>query len=67
MQHDQIDKAETGHLEAILEGKTNHRVLLMLDGYDEYTPGTNKDIDRAKQSKVGNCFVILTSRTGDYL
>ena len=67
MQHDQIDKAETSHLEAILEGKTNHRVLLMLDGYDEYTQGTNKDIDRAIQSKVGNCFVTLTSRTGDYL
>ena len=67
MQHDQIDKTKVSHLEAILEGKTKHRVLLMLDGYDEYTPGTNKDIDRAIQSKVGNCFVILTSRTGEYL
>ena len=67
MQHNHIDMTGISHLEAILEGKTNHRVLLMLDDYDEYTPGTNKDIDRAIRSGVGTCFVILTSRTGDYL
>ena len=67
MQHNQIKQTSISHLEAILKGKTNHRVLLMLDGYDEYTPGTNKDIDRAIRSGIGTCFVILTSRTGDYL
>ena len=39
----------------------------MLDGYDEYTPGTNKDIDGVIESGIGNCFLILTSRPGEYL
>ena len=39
----------------------------MLDGYDEYKPGTNDDIEEAIESTIGNCFLILTSRTGDYL
>ena len=39
----------------------------MLDGYDEYKPGTNEDIDSAIESTIGNCFLILTSRPGDYL
>ena len=39
----------------------------MLDGYDEYKPGANKDIDRAIEIGIGNCFLILTSRPGDYL
>ena len=39
----------------------------MLDGYDEYKPGTNNDIDEAIESGIGNCFLILTSRPGDYL
>ncbi len=39
------------------------KVLLMLDGHDEYTPGTNTDIDSAisKGSLVG-CCVLVTSR-----
>ena len=39
----------------------------MLDGYDEYTPGTSRDIDRVIESGIGNCFLTLTSRPGDYL
>ena len=39
----------------------------MLDGYDEYTPGTNTDIDKAIRVKIGKCFLILTSRPGEYL
>ena len=39
----------------------------MLDGYDEYEPGTNKDIDEAIEFTIGNCFLILTSRQGSYL
>ena len=38
----------------------------MLDGYNEYTPGTNKDIDAAVRSGIGNCYLILTSQP-DYL
>ena len=37
-------------------------MLLILDGYDEYQPGTNQQIDRAIRSTIGNCFLIVTSR-----
>ena len=36
--------------------------LLIMDGYDEYKPGTNRDIDRVIESSIGNYFLILTSR-----
>ena len=39
-----------------------HKVLLLFDGYDEYTPGTNSELDRAIEKTLGNCFLILTSR-----
>ena len=66
-QHDGLKRVANEYIESILEGETNHKVLLMLDGYDEYKPGTNDDIDRAIESTIGNCFLILTSRPGDYL
>ena len=66
-QHDGLKRVANAYIESILEGETNHRVLLMLDGYDEYKPGTNDDIDTAIESTIGNCFLILTSRPGDYL
>ena len=61
-QHGKLDTEDVANIEAILKGKTNHRVLLLLDGYDEYKPGTNTDIDRAIEYSIGNCFLILTSR-----
>ena len=60
--HGKLDTEDIGNIEAILKGKTNHKVLLLLDGYDEYKPGTNSDIDRAIEHSIGNCFLILTSR-----
>ena len=42
-------------------------MLLILDGYDEYKRGTNKEIDEAIESTIGNCFLLLTSRTGNYV
>ena len=39
-------------------------MLLLLDGCDEYTEGTNKALDKAIESGIGNCFTILTSRPG---
>ena len=42
-------------------------VLLILDGYDEYTKGTNQYVDDAIENTVGDCFLILTSRDGDYI
>ena len=61
-EHEQLRRSDSNLLDSILYGQTNHKVLLLLDGYDEYTPGTNSDIDKAIQSGVGNCFMILTSR-----
>ena len=39
-------------------------MALLFDGYDEYQPGKNKEIDEAIKSGVGNCFLVLTSRPG---
>ena len=60
-----LKKVKTENIVSILEGETNHKVLLLLDGYDEYKKGTNKDIDDAIENKFGNCFLILTSRPGN--
>ena len=51
-------------ISAILQRK---KVLLLLDGYDEYKKGTNTAIDNAITNTIGNCFVIVTSRPGDYM
>ena len=63
-QHGKLEEVDKEFIQFILEGKTNHKVLLLLDGYDEYTPGSNQHIDRAIEHSVGNCFLILTSRPG---
>ena len=61
-EHEQLEAEDTDTINAILKGKTNHKVLLLLDGYDEYTPGTNEHVDKAIKSTVGKCFLLLTSR-----
>ena len=38
-----------------------------MDGYDEYKKGTNDDVDAAIEDTIGDCFLILTSRDGDYI
>ena len=63
-EHD-LGKEDIEIVKSILTGKTKHKVLLLLDGYDEYTPGTNKDIDQALEKTVGKCLLILTSRPKD--
>ena len=61
-QHEKLEQDDIKNIESIIKGKTECNVLLILDGYDEYKPGTNKDIDRAIESTIGNCILILTSR-----
>ena len=63
-EHD-LQKEDIGLVDYILTGKTKHKVLLLLDGYDEYTPGTNRELDRAIEKTVGKCLLILTSRPKD--
>ena len=64
LQHDKLSKVSTEHISAIIEGETKSKVLLLMDGYDEYRPGTNREIDTAIDKTIGNCFLLLTSRPG---
>ena len=66
-QHDRLKamKIKSKYIRSILEGSTGHKVLLLLDGYDEYKIGTNKEVDEAIEFTVGNCFLMMTSRPGD--
>ena len=54
-------------VKSILEGTVNCKVLIMLDGYDEYKKGTNTDIDDAISDTIGDCFILVTCRPGDYM
>ena len=63
-QHDKLDSDDINHLNYLVKGRTKHKVLLLMDGYDEYKPGANKEVDKAIDSTTGNCFLILTSRPG---
>ena len=63
-QHEELDAEDREYVEALLSRKTKQKVLLLLDGYDEYTAGTNKALDKVIESGIGNCFTILTSRPG---
>ena len=61
-QHGKLEKDDIQVIDVILRGKTELKVLLIFDGYDEYKPGTNTQIDKAIDHTIGNCFLILTSR-----
>ena len=54
-------------VKAILNGETNGHILLIFDGYDEYTEGCNKDIDEILLNGRENCLTVLSSRSGDFL
>ena len=63
-QHEELDGEDREYIEALLSRKTKQKVLLLLDGYDEYTAGINRALDKAIESGIGKCFTILTSRPG---
>ena len=61
----EANKVKPEEIRNILEGHPNNdgRVLLLIDGHDEYKPGTNSDIDKAVEKKcLWSCRLILTSR-----
>ena len=60
-----LEDIPTTHIENILNGKTKHKVLIILDGYDEYKRETNKSVDAAIENTVGNCLLLVTSRPGE--
>ena len=61
----EANKIKPEEIRNILQGHTNSdgKVLLLIDGHDEYKPGTNSGIDKAIEKKsLWNCRLILTSR-----
>ena len=56
-------------IKTIIKGHTNHTILFIIDGYDEYQPGTCPELDNAiKRYSLRNCWIVLTSReTKDFL
>ncbi len=42
-------------------------MLKQTNGYDEYTAGCNKDIDKIIQTGKDRCLIIVSSRPGDFL
>ncbi len=50
-----------------MNGETKENILLIFDGYDEYTERCNEDIDEILLHGKENCLTILSSRSGDFL
>ena len=40
---------------------------MILDGYDEYIKGTNECVEDIIENGIGDCFVIVTSRPGNFI
>ena len=57
LQHDRFQAMDVSldHIESIVKGITKHKVLLLVDGYDEYTRGTNRYIDAILESRSLKC------------
>ena len=55
------NKVQPAEIKSIIEG--DNKVLLLIDGHDEYKTGRNTDIDEAiNKESLWNCWMILTSR-----
>ncbi len=54
-------------VKTIIQGQPNSNILLMFDGYDEYSEGSNEDIDDILRNGRENCMIIVSSRSGDFL
>ena len=58
------NRVQPAEIKSILGG--NNKVLLLIDGHDEYKTGRNTDIDEAiKKESLWKCWMILTSRKTD--
>ena len=68
-QHNRLKakKVKPSEIRSILEGDTS-KVLLLIDGHDEYKTGYNVDIDEAiRKESLGDIWMILTSRETEQL
>ena len=63
----ETENVSPSEVKAILQGETNSNILLMFDGYDEYSEGTNEDIDKILLNGKDNCMIIVSSRSGNFL
>ncbi len=63
----ETENVSPSEVKAILQGETDSNILLMFDGYDEYSEGTNEDIDKILLNGKDNCMIIVSSRSGDFL
>ena len=59
---------QPAEIKAILRNQAKRKVVIILDGHDEYQPGTNSDIDHLiKREYLRNCGIVLSSRETDRL
>ncbi len=65
-QHGQLD-ASLAELRSICQRTKESDILYLFDGFDEYTFGTNSDIDKILVHGKRGSFVIISSRPGDFL
>ncbi len=63
----ETENVSPSEVKGILTGETKSNILLMFDGYDEYTRGNNDDIDQLLQNGKDNCLIVVSSRSGDFL
>ncbi len=61
------ENVSPSEVKAIIQGETSSNILLIFDGYDEYTHGTNTYIDELLQYGKDNCMILVSSRSGDFL
>ena len=60
------NKVQPTEIKSILEGDS--KVLLLIDGHDEYKTGRNTAIDKSiKKESLWNCWMIVTSRETDQI
>ncbi len=68
-QHGQLGtmKVTIDEMKIICQGKHDGEVMYIFDGFDEYALGTNSDIDNILMNGKYGSFVIISSRSGDFL
>ncbi len=52
-------RVSPSEVKAIIEGETNSNILLIFDGYDEYSEGCNEDIDDILMNGRENCMILV--------
>ncbi len=67
-QHQRLDvmKVTIPEMRSICQGNQEH-IMYIFDGFDEYTIGTNSDIDKILENGKHGGFILVSSRPGDFL